>query len=155
MCEVHWTEYFQRLGPPIIALLVAYIAYQQWRVSRQTFREKLFDRRFAVFDETQLFIHEIIKSGKVDPVNIRDYSRRFRRAAFLFDRKMLDYLEKIFKCACDMNTFAMMLEADHLSEDERKAYVKKHMDELSWLMEQFEVLYEKFRPYLNLEENRL
>lgn len=46
----NWLELLRALGPLIIGIVVAYIAYQQWKVNQTALREKLFDRRFAVFE---------------------------------------------------------------------------------------------------------
>jgi len=66
MClELHWTEYLKALGPTIIAMIVVYIAYQQWRVNQANLREKLFERRFEVFKQTQAFLSEIFREAKL------------------------------------------------------------------------------------------
>ena len=48
--QIHWTEYLRALGPMIIAFIVAYIAFERWRMARANFAEKLFDKRFAILD---------------------------------------------------------------------------------------------------------
>ena len=50
-----WFEYLRALGPLLIAVFVAYIAYENWRISRANFREKLFDRRFETMRSLREF----------------------------------------------------------------------------------------------------
>ena len=63
--EPHWIEYVRAFGPAIIAVFVAYIAYQQWQVNRAVLREKLFDRRFELFKDTQRFLSAILRDGEL------------------------------------------------------------------------------------------
>ena len=55
MCEgaLHWTEYFKAIGPTLIAVFVAYIAYQQWKLRQDDLRQKLFQSRMEIFDFTE------------------------------------------------------------------------------------------------------
>ena len=57
-CNIHWTQYFSALGPTLIAMFVAYIAYKQWRLSEVNLRERLFDRRIGVFSKSLELLRE-------------------------------------------------------------------------------------------------
>ncbi|WP_299679527.1 hypothetical protein [uncultured Roseobacter sp.] len=46
--DPHWIEYVRALGPIIIGVAVAYIAYMQWKLAKSSLDEKLFDRRYAI-----------------------------------------------------------------------------------------------------------
>ncbi|ATG49534.1 hypothetical protein CEW89_19315 [Celeribacter ethanolicus] len=95
--SLHWTEYFKAIGPTIIALFVAYIAYQQWRVSKDTFREKMFDRRMTVFEKVSDAIALVIRDGGASApdgkqVHFSELGTAWHTSKFLFGKEVSDYI---------------------------------------------------------------
>lgn len=95
MCDLRWTEYLKALGPTLIAGIVAYIAWQQWRVSRATLREKLYERRWEIFINTQRFLRSIYEDAKVSSEEFQKFSETCRRARFLLGDDLSGYLEEV------------------------------------------------------------
>ncbi|MCX5674717.1 MAG: hypothetical protein NTX87_06890, partial [Planctomycetota bacterium] len=50
---------------PVIAIIAAYIAIQQYKTGRAQYRLNLYDKRFAVFKATQSFLRDIAKNARV------------------------------------------------------------------------------------------
>ncbi len=55
-----WVQYFQALGPTLVAVVLAYIAaaiqFRKWRTAYDKLRLELFERRFKIYDETREFL---------------------------------------------------------------------------------------------------
>ena len=153
MYELHWTEYLKALGPTIIAVFVAYIAYQQWRVNQASLRERLFERRIAVFKQTQTFLSEILRDAKCSDDNLLNFHDTPQIARFLFDKKMSDYLSEVRKRALKLRFYSAKLEALPVG-DERSKMVDLEGEELKWLTDQLAVIFERFEPYLNFSKHR-
>jgi hypothetical protein len=155
MClELHWTEYLKAVGPTIIAAIVVYIAYQQWRVNQANLREKLFERRFEVFKDTQEFLIAIIRQATFtddDPINFQNAPQVAR---FLFGKKLADYLQEIKSRALDMRLYTDQFQDSDVDGEERNNLVEKKYIELNWLSAQLDVIFDKFEPYLGFKDHK-
>ncbi|MPQ92501.1 hypothetical protein [Thioclava sp. JE_KL1] len=151
MFDLHWTEYLKALGPTLIAGIVAYVAWQQWRVNRAALREKLFDRRWDIFNETQAFLSTTLSGGKVHDDDLARYSDTCQRARFLLGKDLSDYLEKIRTHAITMRMHRMKIEGLEPGE-ERSKHIHGEYDELRWLTDQLGATFKKFMPYLSFSD---
>tara|TARA_R110002072_G_scaffold260864_1_gene419469 strand:- start:564 stop:1028 length:465 start_codon:yes stop_codon:yes gene_type:complete len=148
---LHWTEYLRALGPLVIALFVAFIAYQQWKVNRAALREKLFDRRWQVFKETQSFLSEILREAKYEDESYWKFTDTCQRARFLFDGKVSDHMMEIGNRSTKMRMYQRRYEVLAVG-DERSELIEKEHQELKWLTDQIDPIFELFRPYLSFKE---
>ncbi|MAQ37404.1 MULTISPECIES: hypothetical protein [Thioclava] len=151
MFELHWTEYLKALGPTLIAGIVAYVAWQQWRVNRAALREKLFGRRWDIFRETQAFLSAILSNGKVPDDELARYFDTCQRARFLLGKELSDYLEEIRTRATKMQMHHSAREGLEPGE-ERSRHIDCEYDELKWLTNQLGEIFKKFMPYLSFSE---
>lgn len=85
----------------IIALIVAYIGYLQYRTNRERkeveeekLKLDLFDKRFKVFKSTRYLFQKILEFGNMDKQKIREFRLITIDAIFLFDDEIHEYLEK-------------------------------------------------------------
>ncbi|WP_415403682.1 hypothetical protein [Tateyamaria sp. SN3-11] len=124
--ELHrtdWLEYISALGPMLIATFIAYIAYQQWVVNKTTLREKLFERRLKVFDETHDFLAHVMRNGNCEDDALVRFGGTEHRARFLFgpeiqerlqsgrkDAVQIQYLQKVWDKPENSATRAEMIE---------------------------------------------
>ena len=84
----------------IPALLVAYVAWQQWRLERQRFRFELFEKRMAVFK----MVHEFVSfanfgSGPPSDEQMRALKNAFHSSHFIFSTSLTKYIEDIYDAA--------------------------------------------------------
>jgi hypothetical protein len=86
-----WVQYFQALTT-VIALIVAVIAFAQWRTAHQRAVLDLFDKRMDVYDALTAVISQIMREGKATFQDLIDYSRAVDRAQFLFRKPVTTYL---------------------------------------------------------------
>lgn len=153
MFELHWTEYLKAIGPTLIAIFIAYVAFQQWQVNRANLREKLFERRFAVFKQTQVFLSSVMRDAAVSDKALGEFHDGPQIARFLFGRDVQNYLFEIRKRAMSVRKFSRKMKTlqvgDHLTE-----VVNKEEAELDWLLKQLDVVFDKFEPYLGFEKHK-
>ena len=138
---------FWKLLTLLLAGFGAYLAYQQFRLSREKFKLDLFEKRFSIFSGTRLFLSHILADGKVELKTIFEYRAAIAEASFLFKPDVTDYLEEIYRRAVHMNALAMKLTAVPVGE-ERNKLVDEEGGELTWLTDQLPELKVKFGPYL-------
>ncbi|KQI72041.1 hypothetical protein AN191_07755 [Loktanella sp. 5RATIMAR09] len=153
MFELHWTEYVKALGPTLIALFVAYVAFQQWKVNQATLRERLFERRMAVFAQTQTLLSSILRSAKCDDDALANFHSAPQVARFLFEKDLANYLEKIRRSALAMRLAQTKYDGLPVGE-ERSKHVDAEHKELAWLTEQLDCIFVHFQPYLGFSNHK-
>ena len=155
MNDPHWIEYIKAFGPALIALFVAYVAWEQWRLNRLTLKERLFDRRMEFFRGSQKFLSEILRDAKFEQFSYHEFTDICQRAYFLFEKEFYDYLMNIRKRAGELRIFASKFEELPVGS-ERSLWVERHTQELIWLSDQLveNSLFEAFRPYLSFPDPR-
>lgn len=145
-----WIQVLTSLATPLIASLVAYIAWQQWKVNRESLKERLFERRMEVFRETQDYIQEIIRTASISDASIAKFNKTHQNAFFLFGPEIQIYLKEIKNRSLDMRLFQTKLEDLPVGE-ERSKMVDKYIGELKWLSGQWDIAFEEFRPFMSFE----
>jgi len=150
-CDPHWITYSAALLTPIIALFSAYIAYRQWRTAHNKLKLDLFKHRFSVYDAARTLLASIITSGKVKDEELFNFLSGTREAKWLLDGNIAEYLEKeLYHKAIDLQCLASELEV--LPDgDDRSLNIHKQAELKKWFLKQYEVLDEKFSPFLKLE----
>ena len=150
-CDPHWTTYLAALLTPTIAVLGAFIAYRQWRTAQNKLKHDLFERRFSVYDAATTLLASIMTSGKAKDEELFKFLSGTREAKWLLDGNVAEYLDKeLYHKAIDLQCLASELEG--LPDgDERSSNVRKQAEIKKWFLKQYEVLDEKFSPFLKLE----
>ncbi|QLP99569.1 MAG: hypothetical protein HZY78_04275 [Burkholderiaceae bacterium] len=136
---------------PTVAVLGAVIAYRQWRTAQNKLKFELFDRRFSVYEASRNLLASIMTSGKAKDEEVFKFLVATREAKWLLNTDVATYLEKeLYHKAIDLQTLQAELEGVPVGE-ERSANVKKQSDIKKWFIAQYEVLDEKFSPFLELQ----
>lgn len=154
MCEacLHWTEYLQAIGPTLIAIFVAWIAFQQWRVNQANLRERLFERRMKVLEDTRRHVSALLVTGKVQQEDFDEFTASYRASRFLFGKDIEDYLQEIWeRSACiqrDQGTYRNLSPSD-----ERKRLIDREYENKSWLGGQLSTIHERFEPWLSFSKH--
>ncbi len=122
---------------PLIAAVVAYIAYQQYKVNRDKLRFDLYDRRLKVFEGLMVLLSVIFRKGKCTDQERDQFQRTTVEAGFLFDKDIADYLDTIHKKSWELGTIHAVLNV--AAGEKRDQSVEKEKQLFEWFMDQFEV----------------
>ncbi|MCE8016133.1 hypothetical protein HOP62_08590 [Halomonas sp. MCCC 1A17488] len=145
-----WVDYLAALLVPMIAIVGAFIAWQQWRINRARLKNELFDRRYEQFCVVRDFIGSIMTSGKSTFEEQRKYLVGTRGMRFLFDKKIAEYVdENIWAPAIDLECLESELQGLPVG-GERSANVRKQRDLKQKLHEELKGLEGRFAEYLQL-----
>ena len=136
-----------------IAFCVAVITWNNWITNKGALREKLFERRFAVFGETQIFLTMLTENDKQLDEAIGPFSDTFQRSRFLCGHAVHEYLEVIRLKAFDTQ-FQKTVMANPVDYDDSQQHIKKYSETKIWYHKQLTVIFEKFDPFLSFEKNR-
>lgn len=100
---------------PVIAVLGAYIAFQQWRTANNKFRLDMFDRRFAVYKATITVVSIVAHRSVVTRQEAEAFEIAVRGAKFIFDDDVGAYLDKVQESASRLASLQAYIER-HLAD---------------------------------------
>lgn len=148
--EPHWTQVLSALLTPIIAVLAILIAYWQWRTAQNKLKYDLFDRRFAVYDAARKLIASIVTTGQTGEQELYKFLAGTRETKWLLNEEIDGYFQnEIWKQAIKLQTLEKVLEG--LPADQRLENVARQSEIKEWIIQQYNVLDDKFTPFLNLK----
>ena len=140
-----------------IAVLLAYIAYQNYkinfansRVQKDKLRLDLFDRRHRIFRASQELFATVVREGALTQKALFKFSADSSDSEFLFGEEIKDYISEIYKRGVKLIYINERLNDRSLKVgDERSKLAHENSELLKWFGDQFEVSREKFRKYLH------
>ena len=136
----------------LLATAGAYVAYQQFRLSKEKFKLDLFEKRFAVFAGVRSFLSEILREGRMKDYNpLFAFRAATAEASFLFGEDVTSYIDEIDKRALKMHSLNIRYQSNQATED-RPRNLDEATKELEWLIDQLPLLKVKFAPYLKFEQ---
>jgi len=146
-----WVQWLQALSVPTIAAVGLLLAWQQVAIARTKLRHELFDRRFKVFEASRTFLARVMRNGKMSIADFGDYTAGVIDAQFLLSEGVQAYLFEIRRRAAAMQALKETLEPLPAGAEKIKL-AEKAGEEFKWLVAQLDVLPEKFKPFLTLEQ---
>ena len=153
---------FRALLAPVIAGVVAYIAYQQHKVNRDRLRLGLYDKRFKVFRGLIDLLGYIVTRGDVTNEELSHFYTATNEKEFLFNDDILGYLEEFQDKAKKLQWLQEKIKNPLLAPpgEAREKVFEERKEVFNWLTAQFEVSRNKFgkdlsfRQLANLSERR-
>lgn len=102
LLEPSWWQIFSAISTPIIALLVGYVAYRQYRIDKSRLRQETYPVKILIYKASIKFISEIIKNSSMDEVKIARYYEEVSEANFLFGKFPNKQIEDLYYKAFDL-----------------------------------------------------
>ncbi|MBU1317776.1 MAG: hypothetical protein KKG33_05140 [candidate division Zixibacteria bacterium] len=150
------SEYFSKyisimtaLVTPIIGAIVAYIAYQQYRIRRYEVRMSMYDKRYAVFETVMEYLASVVEHGKADADKARLLLRSAAEAQFLFDEEIEKFIKDVYHHALEDNTLQWRFDKAQTPEL-RDPIIEKQNQVLDWFECELHHAKLLFDPYLKL-----
>jgi hypothetical protein len=143
-------EYVQWLLTFLIGIFVAFVGYQQYRVSKERFKLDLFEKRFSVYKGIQVFLTHILTNAKFEMADLFKFRADTQDAIFLFGEDVINYISLIDKKALEFGSLSQELEGIPKGEERSKACEEKTRL-LMWLIDQLPRLKDVFSPYLKFK----
>jgi len=145
-----WVDYLSALLVPTIAVIGAFIGWQQWRTNQARLKNELFDRRYQHFCVVRDFIGSIIASGRSEPHEQQKYLVGTRGMRFLFDQEIAEHMEEnIWRPAVNLECLESELKGLPVGP-ERTENVHKQKEIKMALHEELKSLEDRFADYLQL-----
>jgi len=142
---------FSALLTPLIALFVAYIAWQQHRTNKQKLKLDLFDRRFEVYEATKKYLAKIGAKDDVTRDDLVNFNIETNKSYFLFGNDIQEYLNELHSKGVILHSLNKKLRTDKLSQDEREEVIEKEGKNFEWLTDQLTKSKDIFGKYMRFK----
>src|SRR5260221_1073039 len=107
-----WLTLVQIIGAlvtPVVAIAGIWIAVQQTRIQRNKLKLERFDRRFAIFEATMIFVSQIATNGAATEAEAREFLLKTRGAQFMVGADVSEYLILLRKKSLEVQLVNQML----------------------------------------------
>ena len=140
---------------PVIAIITAYIAYQQYKANRMKLKYELYDKRYKVFEKVKHFLSTINGEAGINNQDLLAFKPSVIEAAFLFGKDMNEYLVEIYKHAVELHKingeYRDFTQKQPEGYDHSKISESIHK-ELTWFSNQYDPMKKIFNKYLNVSK---
>jgi hypothetical protein len=143
-------DIFSALLTPVIAILAAYIAWQQYRLQHKSFNAQMYERRYIVFKAFMGFFSQVMRDGKTTYPQLGQFYAEASEADFLFSDAISKIREEIYSRGIDMATNSERIYPSDGSPglpigDERPQAAKENGEHLKWFMAQIRNTKDSFK----------
>jgi len=138
-CEKDWVDITSALLTPVIAIIGIGIAILQWRINRSRLRHELFEKRYAIYEATLLYLGQLIRTAKMNDVERVTFLQNTKGAFVLFDDEIVKYLKTLHDKSIDLYLY----QSQRRHEDETEI--------LKWLSAQLKEIDLVFKGQLKVE----
>lgn len=144
---------------PMIAIIVAYIACQQYKTNKLKLKFELFNKRFSIYKEVLNLLDIVKTKGKPEMKDISRFQSSVTEADFLFGPEIREYLNglgdhggELWAGQEEYRYFNQQGMPDH----DHGEVVARITTEKRWFLQQYsnnyELAREKFDKYLNVNK---
>jgi hypothetical protein len=138
---------------PLIAIIGAYIAFQQWKTNHQKLQFDRYARRLQVYEHVRNILGVVGRDAAVDFQEVLAFRRAVSEADFLYGPEIVEYIDEIYRHGVKLGTLKSerMGARDNQRVDfDYEKNANEHDAELRWFLAQFDEARERFGTYLNM-----
>lgn len=144
-----WIDVLQALLTPLIAVIAAYVAWQQWSTNRSRLKHELFDRRYELYAHAHNVLFYVSSRDIAPAEALSDYRQTLHKSDFLLDKSLSSLLSEIIDKHSELDSLVSELAA--LTADKRKENIRKQREIKNWMEAQKDVLKTKFAKFLKID----
>ena len=124
---------------PIIAIVTAYIAVQQYRLSKFKVRQEMYDRRSKVYKAVMEYLSNISMFNEPADELSTKLIRETSEAFFLFKPEIKQHIESLYNKGIDLWAIKEELKDTTQDPEELKKSRKAVSEIVKWFRQQYEV----------------
>lgn len=125
---------------------------KQHFLEQNKFKLEMYDRRFKVFEELNIFLSTIMSSGTINIEMLLKLKRQTNQTIFLFDNDINNYINMVYTKGVDFFGKQQQITGDkRLPSGEERSQISHECGELlHFFSDQFEESKERFSKYLKI-----
>ena len=137
---------------PVTAGIVAYIAWQQYRLRQFDTRMQLYDRRVAVFESVMKYIANVVARDRCEDQEADALLRETSYAKHLFGNEIVDFIDEVIKQAIEAEMYQALVDLPKTDQET----IRKYNEVKEWFFgTSFRSAKAIFYPYFDLNLKRI
>lgn len=146
------TQLLSSFFTPLIAIIAAYIAYQQYRTNKQKLKLDMYEKRFKVFLGLQTLLVHVLENGNVSDEALQYFQISTSESAFIFGKDISDYLKSIRDKSITLRKQNYKLYYTDLPIGEERDKLAEAKSKLLFELtdQEFKISEQKFAKYLKI-----
>lgn len=137
---------------PLIAIIAAYIAYQQWKTNKHSLKLDLYNHRLSVYRAVNKLLNTVIKKNGLSWNDAMDFKTETSEAPFFFGNDVLNFRKELFDNAKTLARIKEDLKNSIKTEKSNTSLIEEHYALITWFDNQFETSDSIFKKYLDLSK---
>ncbi len=159
LLEPSWWQIFSALSTPIIALMVGYVAYRQYKIDKSRLRRETYPDKIRIYKTVISFISEVIRNSARDQANITLFYENVSEANFLFGDPPNQQIETLYEKAFELYELEALYDSyqktspalrTHEENQDYSEILKKRSSLKKWFLKQPNVTAKIFKKELSL-----
>jgi len=131
---------------PLIAVIVGYIAYRQWRTAQNRLKLDLFERRLAIHSVARDLIATVTSYGRIENKDIFAFLSGIQQARWLLNERIVQYLEK--ELWPRVTKLQELMDTLDSPDQDRASNLRQQRELKEWIAGQRPSLDSQFDPFL-------
>ncbi len=144
--DPHWSVIVSALAIAFVSIFGAYIAWNQWRTNHDILRERLFDRRYELYEATQGVLLRIAEEKGLSWEAAKRFSENAQRAHFMVSSDDAHYFEILRQKAIALANVTSL--TDHKLPSHVAKERQEQQELCNWFNDQFEEVFSRMSKYL-------
>ena len=144
---LHWDKIMSIL----IAIFVAYIGYQQYKINHYKIQLDLYEKRYKIVQGYKNAIANLLRNGNLTEEELREFLITTKEAVYLFDDDISKHLDEVYEKFVNMQLYKSQLKENReLEQSLRREYANNSADTLKYfnrLLKESDKKY--FKKYLD------
>ena len=150
--EVTCWNIIQGSGTLLIASIVAYIAWQQWKTNQRKLKLDLFEHRKFIFQVTQTFLHDFLNEKEFGLHTIQKFKLDTADSSFLFGRKskVNRKINELYKKGLKLDVMNIEIQNGRTKSDTHKNFARERLEFRTKVSNEYDEILCLFDADLNL-----
>ena len=149
-----WLQYCQAFALILFPLIAAYVAWKQMDIAAKKLQHDLYERRYKIYEATREMLGAVLSKAQLTDEEFFKFSRTTADAIFIFDDKVVKFLERLKKDAAAILTYGPIvtrnLNTGNVGGDHPE-YLRLYHQALFSLLDALNSLEDQFLAHMRLE----
>lgn len=144
-------EHSEALLTPLVAIIAAYIAWQQAATNKKRLKHELFEKRFELYLKFKAIFLQISQSANIEYHQVEKFLIDTLEIEFLFGKEVAEFRDEVSTRAFDVSMGLHNKNSTGATDDQRHQGYEQHRNGTRWFVENHQELLDVFQPYLTIK----
>ena len=127
-------DYLQSGLVPLIAIITTFIAYRQWKIEKIKLTHDLFERRFKVYEQFQIYKSYILQSGTSSLEKYSLFISNTSESVFIFNEDIAILKRSFEENSMELLALNEELESNQWSKEEKTKKINRKLELQKWFL---------------------